>query len=64
MNANDYLIPEHYTPDQLAAVLDLLDTLRNAIRDRYQFELADQDQLDLFAGYHEDERPDLDDVFF
>ena len=64
MNANDYPIPEHYTPAQLAAVLDLLDTLRNAIRDRYQLELADRDQLDMFAGYDEDERPDLDDLFF
>ena len=64
MIATDYQIPEHYTPAQLAAVLELLDTLRNAIRDRYQLELADRDQLDLFAGYDEDERPDLDDAFF
>ncbi len=64
MNANDYPIPEHYTPDQLAAVLDLLDTLRIAIRDRYQLELADRDQLDMFAGYDGDECSDLEDMFF
>ncbi len=64
MNANDYPIPEHYTPAQLSAVLDLLDTLRNAIRDLYQLELADRDQLDMFAGFDEDEPPDRDDMFF
>ena len=64
MNTNEYPIPEHYTPAQLAAVLELLDTLRNAIRDRYQLELADRDQLDMFAGYDDDEQPDPDDLFF
>ncbi len=63
MNANDYPIPERYTPEQLFAVLDLLETLRNAIRDLYRLQLA-RDQLDLFAGYEEDERPDLDDMRF
>jgi hypothetical protein len=63
MPANDYPIPAHYTPEQLFAVLDLLDTLRNAIRDLYQLELA-RDQLDMFASYDEDDRPDPDDMFF
>lgn len=45
-------------------MLELLDTLRNAISDRYQLELADRDQLDMFAGHDEDERPDPVDLFF
>jgi hypothetical protein len=60
MNANHY---EHYTPEQLLAILDLLETLRNTISDVYLLQRA-RDQLDLFAGFDDDDRPDVDELFF
>jgi hypothetical protein len=60
MNANHY---EHYTPEQLLAILDLLETLRNTISDVYLLQRA-RDQLDLFAGFDNDDRPDVDELFF
>jgi hypothetical protein len=60
MNANQY---EHYTPEQLLAILDLLETLRNTISDVYLLQRA-RDQLDLFAGFDNDDRPDVDELFF
>jgi hypothetical protein len=60
MNANHY---ERYTPEQLLAILDLLETLRNTISDVYLLQRA-RDQLDLFAGFDDDGRPDVDELFF
>lgn len=60
MSANQY---ERYTPEQLLAILDLLETLRNTISDVYLLQRA-RDQLDLFAGFDDDDRPDVDELFF
>lgn len=53
---NLYPMPslEHYSPDQLLAILDMLEALNDTIRNAYELQLA-RDQLDLFADYHEEE---------
>jgi hypothetical protein len=66
MNMNLYPMPslEHYTPDQLLAILDLLEALNDTIRDAYELQLA-RDQLDLFADYgNEDDQANLDSMPF
>jgi hypothetical protein len=61
-------IPEHYTPEQVLAILDLLEVLHNTIRNvvsQLQLEDFARAQLDLFADHDDPDNPShLDEMPF
>lgn len=60
MNHYPMPIPEHYTPEQVIAILELLETLHNAIRDVYALTLHEFTRAERARLSHEDDHLDID----
>jgi hypothetical protein len=60
MNHYPMPIPEHYSPAQVLAILELLETLHNAIREVYALPLRDFARAERARFANDDEDLDID----
>lgn len=60
MNHYSMPIPEDYSTAQLLAILELLETLHNAIRDVYALQLHEYARAELAELTEEEDRLDID----